>query len=86
MGDCNTLKSFSNQRHCDPHLDQTKLNGLLLLTIHGVLKERLGQTNDKTEGYIACEVQKLCHGLHSFGTLQQEIKTDDDHAAMRESF
>ena len=37
MGDCNTLKSFSNPRHCDPHLDQTKLNDLLPLTIDDVL-------------------------------------------------
>ena len=37
MGDCNTLKSFPNPRHCDPHLGQTKLNDLLPLTIDGVL-------------------------------------------------
>ena len=37
MGDYNTLKSFPNPRHCDPHLDQTKLNDLLPLTINGVL-------------------------------------------------
>ena len=63
------IEKLSKTYSGDPHLDQTKLNGLLLLTIHGVLKERQGQTNDKTEGCIACEVQKLCHGLHSFGTL-----------------
>ena len=38
MGDCNTLKTFPNPHHCDPHLDQTKYNDLLLLTIDGVLK------------------------------------------------
>ena len=30
-------KSF-NIHHCDPHLNQTKFNDLLPLTIHGVLK------------------------------------------------
>ena len=37
MGDCNTLKTFPNPHHCDPHLDQTKFNDLLPLTIYGVL-------------------------------------------------
>ena len=37
MGDCNTLKTFPNPHHCDPHLDQTKFNDLLPLTIDGVL-------------------------------------------------
>ena len=37
MGDCNTLKTFPNPHHCDPHLDQTKYNDLLPLTIDGVL-------------------------------------------------
>ena len=37
IGDCNTLKSFQRPHHCDPHLDQTKLNDLLPLTIDGVL-------------------------------------------------
>ena len=63
------IENLSKTYSGDPHVDQTKLNGLLLLTIHGVLKERLGQTNDKTEGCIACEVQKLCHGLNIVGTL-----------------
>ena len=37
MEDCNTLKTFPNPHHCDPHLDQTKFNDLLPLTIDGVL-------------------------------------------------
>ena len=37
MGDCNTLKTFPNPHHYDPHLDQTKYNDLLPLTIDGVL-------------------------------------------------
>ena len=37
MGDCNTLKSLGRAHHCDPHLDQTKLNDLLPVTIDGVL-------------------------------------------------
>ena len=37
MGDCNTLKTFPSPHHCDPHLDQTKYNDLLPLTIDGVL-------------------------------------------------
>ena len=31
------LKPFNIPHHCDPHLNQTKLNGLLPLTIPGVL-------------------------------------------------
>ena len=37
MRDCNALKTFPNPHHCDPHLDQTKFNDLLPLTIDGVL-------------------------------------------------
>ena len=44
MGDCNTLKSFPNPRHWDPHLDQTKHNDLLPLTIDGVLGLNISQT------------------------------------------
>ena len=39
MGDCNTLKTFQNPHHCDPHMDQTKFWDLLPLTIDGVLNE-----------------------------------------------
>ena len=31
------MKSFPNPRHFDSHLDQTKFNDLLFLTIDGVL-------------------------------------------------
>ena len=31
------IEKLSKTYSGDPHLDQTKLNGLLLLTIHGVL-------------------------------------------------
>ena len=37
MGDCNTIVTIRRPHHCDPHLDQTKYNDLLLLTIDGVL-------------------------------------------------
>ena len=33
-------------RHCDPHLDQTKFNDLLPLTIDGVLITNYGNFND----------------------------------------
>ena len=48
MGDCNTLKSFPNPHHCDPHLDQTKLNDLLPLTIDGVLIRPGSDTETKS--------------------------------------
>ena len=34
-------KSFNIPHHCDTHLNQTKLNGLFPLTIHGVLESNL---------------------------------------------
>ena len=36
------IENLSKTYSGDPHLGQTKLNGLLLLTIHGVLVDHFG--------------------------------------------
>ena len=41
------IENLSKTYSGDPHLGQTKLNGLLLLTIHGVLSGHQGGINGR---------------------------------------
>ena len=69
MGDCNTLKTFLNPHHCDPHLDQTKYNDLLPFTIDGVLvfSGNFGQTIQNSSNRPAQEA--------SFWLRQSRLRT-----------
>ena len=69
MGVCNTLKRFPNSRQeyaCDPHLDQTKLNDLLLLKIDGVLIMAGRAT-------LSMRLKNLCLTKSTLPTLGREV-------------
>ena len=50
------IENLSKTYSGDPHLDQTKLNGLLPFTIHGVLVQSVWKYSDTIYVFIAQQI------------------------------